>query len=267
MTFPPIFQYSQNNLQDYEACARRFQLRYLRAQQWPAPLLEPLTDYEAEKRLGELFHRMIERFYLGVPVDPPAGVLATWWQTFWDHTPANLPRTIRKPEATYSIPIGEHRLVAKFDLLTIDPHRQIVIVDWKTSRQRPTRDVLAERLQTLVYPFVAVEALAAEFGEPVRPSAIKLIYWFVNAPDQPEVFQYSDTLHADARARLETQISEIESRDETVWPLTEHIERCRACNYRSYCERGAQAASVNDADADQVIFGLNDDQPAPEIEL
>ena len=150
MTFPPIFQYSQNNLQDYEACARRFQLRYLRAQQWPAPLLEPLTDYEAEKRLGDLFHRMIERFYLGVPVEPPAGVLATWWQTFWDHTPANLPRTIRKPEATYSIPIGEHRLVAKFDLLTIDPHRQIVIVDWKTSRQRPTRDVLAERLQTLV---------------------------------------------------------------------------------------------------------------------
>ncbi len=246
MRYPPVFQYSQSNLQDYLDCARRFQLRHLDGQPWPAPLVEPLSDAEAERRLGEHFHRLIERYYLGIPVEPPVGIVGVWWEAFLDHLPANLPRAIRRPEALYSVPLADRRLVAKFDLLAIDPRRQIVIVDWKTGRLRPSRESLASRMQTRVYLFTAVEALAAAFGETVRPAAVKLIYWFAAAPEQPEVFTYSEAEHEAARRDLTELIESIERHAESIWPLTAHLERCRACNYRSLCERGVEAASVSE---------------------
>ena len=46
MTLPPTFQFSQNSLQDYVDCPRRFQLRYLLRQPWPAVESEPLSEYE-----------------------------------------------------------------------------------------------------------------------------------------------------------------------------------------------------------------------------
>ncbi len=267
MAFPPIFQYSQSNLQDYVDCKRRFQLRYLLDQQWPAPLVEPLNEVEADQRLGDYFHRLLERSYLGVPVTPPEGPLKAWWDVFLEYGPTNVPRAIRKPETVYSIPFGTRRLLAKFDLLAVEPRRQVVIIDWKTSRHRPSRDILAGRLQTLVYLYVAAEALSVEFGAAVRPSAIKLIYWFVNAPQEPEVFEYSDTLHQAAKRRLTSLIGEIEAlqqANQPIWPLTDDLNQCRACNYRSYCERGITAANINDA---EISATFNPDDPVPEIEL
>ncbi len=262
--YPPVFQYSQNNLQDYVDCQRRFQLRHLLRQEWPAPLLEPLRDAERDRRMGEQFHRLIERFYLGLPVElPDESPLTPWWNAFRIQR-LKLPGTIRKPEALYSIPFKERRLTAKFDLVAIEPGMEVVLVDWKTSRFRPTRPNLAARMQTLVYLYVATEALAVDFGMAIPPAAVKLIYWFANAPDEPEIFEYSSALHKDGKRRLEKLIKEIEGHTEPIWPLTADLNQCRQCNYRSLCERGVEAASINERDA---FESLDAAEPVPEIEL
>lgn len=264
--YPPVFQYSQNNLQDYVDCNRRFQLRHLLRQQWPAPLLEPLRDAEAERLLGEQFHRLIERFYLGLPIEvPDDSPLSTWWNAFRAQRPV-LPGTIRKPEALYSVPFRDRRLTAKFDLVAIEPGMEVVLVDWKTSRFRPSRSTLAARMQTLVYLYVATEALATDFGMAIPPAAVKLIYWFANAPDQPEIFEYSSALHKDAKKRLDKLIKEIEGRTDPVWPLTDDLKQCRACNYRSFCERGVEAASLAEQDALEAL-GFDVSEGLPEVEL
>lgn len=264
--YPPVFQYSQNNLQDYVDCNRRFQLRHVLRQQWPAPLLEPLRDVEADMRLGAQFHRQVERFYLGIPVElPDDSPLAAWWNAFRANR-LILPGTLRKPEAQYSVPLGGSRLTAKFDLIAVQPSQEIVIVDWKTSRRRPTRATLAQRMQTLVYLYVAVEALAYEFTTLVPPTAVKLIYWFANAPDQPEIFQYSKKLHQDGKRRLHTLIDEIEGHTEPIWPLTDDLDQCRVCNYRSYCERGTEAASIYAPAADDAL-DFEADGGIAEVEL
>src|SRR4051812_45267801 len=166
VTLPPAFQFSQSSLQDYSDCARRFQLRYMMQQEWPAPPAEPLHDAERADQLGKRFHLLVERYWRGLPVDrnQVEAALAPWWDAFIQTPPPNLPGTERKPEIHTSALVHGQRLVATFDLLAYEPQGQIAIVDWKTSRHRAGRNWLDRRLQTVVYPLLLVESAPRLLG-------------------------------------------------------------------------------------------------------
>src|SRR5258708_37577990 len=90
---PPAFQLSQSSLQDFADCARRFQLRYLMEQEWPAPPAEALADAERADILGKHFHLLVERYWLGVPLDEGAisPALLPWWAAFLRGPACGLP--------------------------------------------------------------------------------------------------------------------------------------------------------------------------------
>ncbi|MBN1429595.1 MAG: PD-(D/E)XK nuclease family protein [Anaerolineae bacterium] len=259
---PPVFQFSQNTLQDYVDCARRFQLRYVLARQWPAVESEPIEEREHFIEQGAQFHLLVQRHLLGIPEEqlrPEEPLLSRWWEAYLHQPPPDLPIDLRLPEAQLSTPVAGKRLLARFDLLAIEPGQRVVIVDWKTTHRRPDRRLLAARLQTRVYPFVLVEAGAGVFGGPVRPEQINLIYWFAEAPGELEVFPYSQELHEENRAYLGGLIDEVVSRREEVWPLTEDTHMCMFCVYRSLCDRGVKAGDYRDVDTEVDIFDFNID--------
>jgi hypothetical protein len=167
MPLPPDFQFSQANLQDYVDCPRRFQLRYLLELAWPAVSAEPADDFEAQMRDGSAFHRLVQQHTLGISQTAstdgalePGSDLALWWENYLASPPPDLP-PVRCPEVALSAPLGEHRLVAKIDLVAVEPGRRAVIVDWKTSAKRPKPGWLAARLQTRVYRYLLVRAGAS----------------------------------------------------------------------------------------------------------
>ncbi len=254
---PPFFQFSQNSLQDYADCARRFQLRYMAGQRWPAAESEPIEEHERFMAQGSEFHRLVQRHVKfgsatlpGIPAEkltPTDYPLAEWWDAYLSYPPPDLPEAVRLAEAELSTPLAGFRLLAKFDLLAIAPGERATIVDWKTTRSRPPRDTLARRLQTRVYPFVLVEAGAGLFGGPLDPEQVTLLYWFASAPAQPEIFRYTVPQHEDNRAYLGGLIEEILGRGEPTWPLTDDEHHCRYCVYRSLCDRGAQAGRLEEA--------------------
>jgi hypothetical protein len=166
---------------------------------------------------------------------------------------------VRLPEIQLSTPVGDQRLLARFDLLAITPGERAVIVDWKTTRHKPKRATLAARLQTRVYPFVLAEAGAELFGGPLKPEQISVVYWFAEAPTEPEVFEYSAAAHEDARAYLSGLIGEVIKRREEIWPLTEDVKRCEYCVYRSLCNRGTAAGDFREVDfeADDSDFAID----------
>src|SRR5260221_1858728 len=82
-------------------------------------------------------------------------------------------------------------MTATFDLLAYDPGGDAVIVDWKTTRRRSARSWLDSRLQTIVYPLLLMEASQRLLGYILKPEQVRLVYWFANAPQDVEVFQYS----------------------------------------------------------------------------
>ena len=251
---PPVFQFSQNSLQDYADCARRFQLRYVLGQRWPAAVSEPIGEYEEHTERGAHFHTMVRRYYLGLlddPAPPEDAVLRQWWQAFIETPPEGLPESIRLPEMEFSVPLAGQRLLARFDLLTIDPGERIVIVDWKTTQHRTARHILERRLQTLVYRYVATKAAGHLFGGTIAPEQVSMVYWFAIDPLNTEVFTYSEYEHEQARQELNGIIREIEQRGQaeptSPWPLTEDEARCRFCEYRSLCRRDVPPGSVGES--------------------
>jgi CRISPR/Cas system-associated exonuclease Cas4 (RecB family) len=250
---PPAFQFSQQSLQDYADCPRRFQLKYVLGQQWPAVEAEPITRHERFIEQGAEFHLLIQRHLLGIPAEkltPRDPVLARWWDAYLRYPPPDLSATQRMPEILLSTPLGGQRLMARFDLLAIEPGVRAVIVDWKTTRHRTDHRVLAGRLQTKVYPFVLVEAGTYLFGKRIEPEQVSLTYWFAEAPQHPETFHYETAQHEDNRAYLTQLIAEVIGNKQGVWPLTADTDHCRYCLYRSLCERGERAGYMDEGELD-----------------
>lgn len=253
MTLPTDFQFSQSSLQDFATCARRFELKYLRRMRWPAIEAEPVQEAERRRRLGLDFHRLVQQQIAGLPEETLTASLAgrdaelkLWWQNYLAHRPALLAGATLHPELTLSTPFQGFRLSARFDLLAIASDGTFWLIDWKTSQKKPERDKLAERLQTRVYPYVLAAAGAAYHGgQPIDPAAIKLMYWYPVAPDQPEVFDYSAGLLQRDEQFLAGLIDQIRHQAaQNDFPLVEDKTPCRHCVYRSFCDRGEQAGPL-----------------------
>ncbi len=257
-------QFSQHNLQDYADCTRRFQLRYLLGVTWPAVKAEPIAEMERRARLGQHFHRLAHQHALGIPVGRLEATiddedLHRWWRNFLAAPPRDLPASLRRAEVSLSLPLAGHRLSARYDLLAADPGRRLVIVDWKTQRPRQPQRLL-EKLQSVVYPYLLVEAGAAfNSAQAVRPEQVSLVYWFADFPDDPLILAYDAARHAAHGERLTALVQEIAARDEEIWPLTDDVERtCKFCAYRSLCNRGRLAGDLDDLDEEPSMEALLD---------
>lgn len=264
MSLPADFVFSQTSLQDDADCARRFELRYVQRVRWPALQAEPALEHERHLRQGERFHHLVHQHQLGIPaealgagIDDP--VLRDWWQAYLAWPLADVPAR-RWPETALSAPLGEYRLLAKFDLLAVEPDGRAVIIDWKTSRHPPPREWLAKRLQTRVYPLVlALAGAELSGGPPILPDQIEMIYWY--PVGNPVRFPYSTAQFERDQAALLQTVEDIAQR--TEFPLTPELKTCAFCMYRSLCDRGERAASLD------ALLDAEDGSPdsPPQIDL
>lgn len=250
---PAHFQFSQSSLQDYADCARRFQLRYMERLAWPAPEAEPLLAFEQHQALGERFHELVHRHLIGIPAERLSPLAADeplrhWWENYLRTGLRGLPQQ-RHPEITLTAPLGAYRVIAKYDLIAVEPGQQAVIMDWKTSLQRPRRERLATRLQTVVYRYLLARAGAHLNGDqPITPEQVEMVYWFAEHPDEPERFPYSTAQFHEDEAYLRRLVGEIETRE--VFELTSDLTRCTFCTYRSLCKRGEKAGDYRLAEVE-----------------
>jgi len=256
MPLPDTFQFSQNRLQDFVDCPRRFELRWVLTQPWPALLPEQPAKFEQQMQRGSALHHLAHQAALGLDPERLAAtihdpLLAEWWRAFQDHPPANLPSASRWPEITLSAPLGGYRLRAKYDLLAVEPRERLVIVDWKGVQKPPSRAALARRLQTRVYRFLAVRAGASvNGGQPPWPEQVEMVYWFAAQGGRCQRFPYDARQYAADADYLAGLIADIAARQEPGWPLTEDERRCRFCQYRSYCQRQVEPFFVADLEDD-----------------
>jgi hypothetical protein len=264
LPLPPTFAFSQSSLQAYADCPRRFWLAYVQQLPWPAIEAAPLQDFEKRTILGARFHQNVERKENGISPDilrqglnPP---LSDWFDAYLRHRPA-LPTQHVEVERTLSIPFGNqygaYRLAAKYDLIAAGSSPQdqrTVIVDWKTTLRPGQRANLERKLQTIVYPFVLVEASGALPWGPVEPEQVEMLYWFTAAPSEPVIFHYSSDQHAANRTYLYQLLTNMligaEEADFPKVPDTEQNRRrlCNYCVYRSRCDRGVSAGLLDEQD-------------------
>lgn len=256
MVLPGDVQFSQSSLQDYVDCPWRFYLRYVRRLAWPAIVAEPALEHERHLLQGSEFHHLIHQHELGISAEGLSAViteenLGRWWLNYLERGPGGLPK-VHYPEIVLSAPMGRQRLLAKYDLLAVDPGSRSVILDWKTYRQRRGRGWLEERQQTRVYPYLLVRAGAhLNEGRPWKPEQLEMVYWFASLPGDPERFQYGEERCEQDGAYLNSLIQEIEGLSEEQFGRTADEERCRFCPYRSLCQRGVRAGDFLEAEEDR----------------
>lgn len=268
MTLGSPFAFSQSSLQDYFDCPRRFQLRYVDKLSYPAVEAEPALENEKRIEQGQLFHRLTQQYFLGLPVDKLSRLanspdLARWWDNFLRAFPTPAAPGAGAPETSLSAPIGNQRLLAKYDLIAVKDGKAS-IYDWKTYHKRPKNEWMAVRMQTRVYRYL-LAAAGAKFngGEPLRPENIEMIYWYTDYPAEPAIFAYDTTQFQRDKAALEKLIGEIEARAE--FEKTDDEKKCAYCPYRSYCARGTKAGDWRDAESEAEeleTFDINFEQVA-----
>lgn len=251
MPIPADFQFSQHNLQDYFDCPRRFQLRYILKRGWPALQSEPVQERERHAVLGVRFHQMIHQQHLGMDTEMLTesnidADLHLWWQRYLESSPRDLPAR-RLTEFTLSAPFAGHRLIAKYDLIAVQPGERLVIVDWKTGLRPPARQILSQRVQTRLYPLLAVLAgHSINGGVPVEPEMIEMIYWFSSLPENPVIFSYSVRQYHSDLEEFSAVVETICNLKDDEFALTSQENGCAFCNYRSLCSRGERAGVWQD---------------------
>jgi CRISPR/Cas system-associated exonuclease Cas4 (RecB family) len=259
---PPSFTFSQSSLQDYSDCPRRFQLRYIEQLAWPAVETEPILENELRQQEGQLFHRMVQQHLIGLPAEkltPLANSadLSRWWENYlgfeYDNT-----GYAQYTELALAAPVSTHRLLAKYDLVAVKPGEKAIIFDWKTSRKRPKNEWMAARLQTRVYQALLVQAGAyLNEGVPFQPEQIEMIYWYADFPSEQAHFPYNAAQYIRDWDALTGLIHEIEHHEH--FPLTEDEKKCAYCPYRSYCNRGEIAGTLeaDEAESETTSSGFN----------
>jgi CRISPR/Cas system-associated exonuclease Cas4 (RecB family) len=254
------FQFSQGSLQDFLECRRRFFLRYVKKVRWPAVQTEPVLQSEQLMQQGAAFHHSIHQYLLGIPaeqliMEQSSDEAALWWNNFLKHAP-KLPGVVmnyehRFPEHTLVGIVEGNRLIAKYDLITIQNDKKIYIYDWKTSRKKPRRTWLKARMQTLVYPYLLVLSGKHLTSSPeIKAEQVVLVYWFASIPEKAETFIYDQQEFERSQHQLADLIKLITrlARDEDAdaFPLTDDQKQCSYCVYRSLCNRGTRAGQAED---------------------
>lgn len=246
MRLPADFTFSQSNLQDYRDCPYRFYLRYILHTRWPALVVEDALKFEQRGQSGARFHRLVQQWLLGVPEDrlqalvtnDPDPDLAQWWENFLEVIPPLLEGE-RFIEATLATTLASHRVLAKFDLILVQPDGHLVLYDWKTSQKIPRQDWLEDRVQTRLYQFI----LASSGGvltnqEKVTPEQIEMRYWFAPNRAAPITLPYDAIAFEQDREYFTNLINEIASKPADLFFRTADEARCRFCVYRAHCDRG-----------------------------
>jgi CRISPR/Cas system-associated exonuclease Cas4 (RecB family) len=277
MSFTPGFKFSQSSLQDYVDCKRRFQLRYLMQLSWPAVDVKPAADHERRAKLGQEFHQIIHQYLLGIPQERIEEFiveddLQRWWLNFvataGDIIGIPLENTFSKPDHVYheiylSTPLENHRLVAKYDLISIPADDRALIIDWKTSKRPANKEWLDKRLQTYIYPYLLIQAgNHLIHGDTIDPDKVEMAYWFAEEPEEPVSFAYNEGKHNANGVYLSELIKQIEILSDGDFPLITDERACRYCVYRSFCDRGVEAGDLDDdilIESDEFDFDLEMD--------
>jgi len=104
---------------------------------------------------------------------------------------------------------------------------------------------LGKRLQTLIYPMVLQIFCETNGPKNAHPENIEMIYWYPAFPDHPIKFKYDQTTYLQQKLELQTLLTEIIQNEKEDFFLTEKIQHCKYCQYRSFCNRGEKAGEYS----------------------
>lgn len=226
---------SASSLALLDHCPRLFRYVYLERLIWPAA---SVFEHELEQRRGRQFHRLVEWHSRGRQVEPRLSALDEVVQQGWQVFLAS-PHAHPQGRVLAELPLWQRiegfKLIARLDRLVIIPG-SLHILDWKTERQRPRDEQLAQDWQVRLYPLLLCEvAQQLPLEGPFEPEQVQLTFWYVQHPQQPFHRYYSAAAYEQDLAHLRATLNHLRQLEAQDFPMTPHTERCNSCLFRSRC--------------------------------
>jgi hypothetical protein len=272
MPLADIFIFSANNLQDYLDCPRRFELKYLLKQNWPAVTSQPVLEMENKILQGNRFHLIAHQYLSGIAgeilrnsvEDPELGI---WFDHFRDYIDQYLNFEFFS-EFSVIMSFDGFRLMAVFDFISMNNTNKIRICDWKTTSRVPKREIYLQHIQSIMYPFLAFETHTKIFPQTLqlKHQGLSMEYWFPGFPENIITWEYSSAIHANSRELLSNLIAEISQKKLGNFEKTSNDKLCAFCQYRSLCERGIQAGLSKDDENELESKWASDDLDFDQVE-
>ena len=187
MIYSNRFSFSAKKIQDFIDCERRFELRYILNQSWPAITSEPILEIESKIKKGNEFHYLVHQYFSGVPEKALRetihdDIMIKWFDNFLSFHKTLKVKSIFS-EFSLTAQIGEKKITAVYDLIYLDENEEVGIIDWKTSKYIPKKTTLSIKVQSILYPFILQE-VSGEFlpGSHFPPEKISMRYWYPASP-------------------------------------------------------------------------------------
>ncbi|MGA1475709.1 MAG: PD-(D/E)XK nuclease family protein [Prochlorothrix sp.] len=249
---------SQSHLSLLATCPRKFQHLYLDR------VMPPQSWHQNQRALwGTQFHQLMQQLELGLPIDRLRETQPDLFlgiealrsaapQLFQAPNPAQgeWQASEHRRSLAFSPPAAHDKatdpmgLLVVYDWIRGNPEF-VEIFDWKTYRQPPQSQKLAQHWQTRLYCYVLAET------SDYQPQHIRFSYWFVAPPQAGEPvqarslsFQYNQALHdqthqdlCDLIQNFQDWVTAYQTESVQFPQVPEGDRACQFCGFQQRCQR------------------------------
>ncbi|MDU3801319.1 PD-(D/E)XK nuclease family protein [Paraclostridium benzoelyticum] len=233
------FLFSQNSINTYRSCPLKFKFKYVDKLNWKQDD-EGSRDYYENLKLGSDFHLICERYFSNIPT----GIeflnneeFNIWLEKIKRLIPIKDDK-LYLPEYEVRYSLNNFKIQAKFDLVVVDKD-SISIWDWKTENRKIEYKDVENRVQTLVYLFLASETIGKIYNLDIDYENIKLSYYQPEYYNEPITITYSNEKHNINKKQLENYIGNILNTNYDEEKNIKNIKHCKFCEFNKLCNNEA----------------------------
>ncbi|MGL5507628.1 MAG: PD-(D/E)XK nuclease family protein [Paraclostridium sp.] len=229
------FLYSQNSINTYKSCPLKFKYKYIDKVNWKQDDENSRAYYENLK-LGTDFHLICERYFSNIPTGIEHSQnydFNLWLDKVKRLIPLN-EEYIYLPEYEVRYKLDDVNIQAKYDLVIISDNK-ISIWDWKTENRKLDYNSVENRMQTIIYLFLAAEVIPNIHNRKIDYTNININYYQPEYYNEPITIKYSEEKHTRNRENIKNYINTITEtcyEDEISLKNDKH---CKFCEFNKLC--------------------------------
>ena len=237
------FCYSQNSINTYKSCPLKFKFKYIDKINWKYDDIES-RDYYESLRLGRDFHLLCERYFNNIPLGYiESEKFSKWIEKIKKLVPIEKDY-IYLPEYELRLNINGYKVQAKYDLLVLG-NDSIEIYDWKTESRKIDYKNVENRMQTILYMFLAKEVIPKLENKNIDTNNIKMKYYQPEFDNEAITIVYSDDKHIKNKNKI---INYLIMMQEDNYEEHKNKKHCQYCEFNKLCNNQSVDYSILEED-------------------
>lgn len=237
------FCYSQNSINTYKSCPLKFKFKYIDKINWKYDDVES-RDYYESLRLGRDFHLLCERYFNNIPIGHiESEKFSKWIEKIKKLVPIKN-EYIYLPEYELRLNINGYKIQAKYDLLVLG-NDSIEIYDWKTESRKIDYKNVENRMQTILYMFLAKEVIPKLENRNIDTENIKMKYYQPEFDNEAITIVYNDDKHINNKNKI---INYLNMMQEDDYEEHKNKKHCQYCEFNKLCNNKSVDYSILEDD-------------------